>query len=102
MFIQTKVHDHKMFSATAVANFLACHHLQTLDRAEAAGQIKKPYFHDPAVALLRELGVRHEQAYLRQLIDDGRDVAIIPSDVSCVEGAAQTLAALRRGVSVVY
>jgi uncharacterized protein len=91
-----------MFSASDVANFLACHHLQTLDRAEAAGQIKKPYFHDPAVALLRELGVRHEQAYLRQLIDDGRDVAIIPSDVSCVEGAAQTLAALRRGVSVVY
>ena len=102
MFIQTKVHDHKMFSATAVANFLACHHIATLDRAEAAGQIKKPYFHDPGVELLRELGTRHEQAYLRHLIDEGRDVAIIPSDVSWAEGAAQTLAALRRGVSVVY
>jgi uncharacterized protein len=92
-----------MFSASDVANFLACHHLLTLDRAEAAGEIKKPYFHDPGVELLRELGARHEQAYLHHLsVHQGLDVANIPSDVSWTEGAAQTVDALRRGASVIY
>src|SRR5215469_16021603 len=91
-----------MFSASDVANFLGCRHLLTLDLAEAAGEIKKPYFHDPGVELLRELGARHEQAYLRHLIDQGLGVAIVPRNVSWAEGAAQTLAALRRGANVVY
>jgi predicted RecB family nuclease len=91
-----------MFSASDVANFLACHHLLTLDRADAAGQIEKPYFYDPGVELLRELGARHEQAYLRHLVDQGLDVTKISTDVSWAEGAAQTRDALRHGVSVVY
>jgi hypothetical protein len=92
-----------VFSASDVSNFLACHHLLTLDRAQAAGQVEKPYFHDPGVELLRELGARHEQGYLRHFtVDKGLDVAKIPPDVSWAEGAAQTLDALRRGASVVY
>ncbi|HET6932345.1 MAG TPA: TM0106 family RecB-like putative nuclease [Candidatus Acidoferrum sp.] len=92
-----------MFSASDVANFLACHHLLTLDLAKAAGQIEKPYFDDPGVELLRELGARHEQAYLRHLtVDQGLDVAIIPTDVSWAEGTAQTVDALRRGAGVIY
>ncbi len=92
-----------MFSASDVANFLACHHLLTLDRAGVAGQIKKPYFYDPGVEVLRQLGARHEQGYLCHLtVDKGLDVAKIPSDVSWAEGAAQTLDALRRGASVLY
>lgn len=91
-----------MFSASDVATFLACHHLLTLDRAKAAGQIEKPYFYDPGVELLRELGARHEQAYLRHLVDQGLDVANISTDVSWAEGAAQTIEALRRGASVIY
>jgi hypothetical protein len=55
------------FSATDIANFLACHHLSTLDRAEQAGEIQKPFFYDPGVELLRELGLQHEQAYFRYL-----------------------------------
>lgn len=91
-----------MFSASDVANFLACHHLLTLDQAEADGKIKKPYFHDPGIQLLQELGARHEQAYFRRLIDQGLDVASIPTDLSWGEAVAQTLDALRRGVSVIY
>lgn len=92
-----------MFSASGVANFLACHHLLTLDLAQAAGRIKKPYFNDPGVELLRELGARHEQAYLRHLtVDQGLDVANIPTDISWAEGAVQTVDALRRGASVIY
>jgi uncharacterized protein len=92
-----------MFSASDVANSLACHHLLSLDRAKGAGQIEKPYFYDPGIELLRELGARHEQAYLRHLTaDQSFDVAIIPTDVSWAEGAAQTVDALRRGASAIY
>ncbi len=92
-----------MFSASAVANFLACHHLLTLDRAQAAGQIEKPFFHDPGIELLRELGERHERAYLRYLADTrGLEIAEIPTNVPRAEATAQTLDALRRGASVIY
>jgi predicted RecB family nuclease len=92
-----------MFSASDVANFLACHHLLTLDRAAAAGQTERPYFYDPGIEVLRELGARHEQAYLRHLtVDRGLDVAKIPTDISWAEAAAQTVDVLRRGASIVY
>ena len=92
-----------MFSATDVANFLACHHLLTLDRAQAAGEIEKPFFHDPGIELLRELGARHEQAYFRHLADIQRlEIVEIPSNVPLAEATADTLDALRRGVSVIY
>jgi predicted RecB family nuclease len=92
-----------MFSATDVANFLACHHLLTLDHAQAAGEIKKPFFQDPGIELLRELGDRHERAYLRHLVDTQRlAITEIPTNISRPEAAAQTADALRRGVDVIY
>ena len=92
-----------MFSATDVANFLACHHLSTLDRAQAAGEIKRPFFQDPGIELLRELGARHEQAFLRHLADtQGLEITEIPTNVSWTEAVAHTVDALRRGVNVVY
>jgi predicted RecB family nuclease len=92
-----------MFSASDVANFLACHHLMTLDRAQAAGQIERPYFHDLGVELLWELGIRHEQAYFRYLTQaQGLQIAEISTTISWAEAVAHTLDALRRGVSVIY
>jgi uncharacterized protein len=92
-----------MFSATDVANFLACHHLLTLDRAQASGQLKKPFFHDPSVELLRQLGAKHEEAYFRHLSGTlGLEIADIPANLSWADAAAHTLDALHRGVSVVY
>jgi predicted RecB family nuclease len=92
-----------MFSATDIAHFLACHHLLTLDRAQAAGQIKRPFFHDPGIELLRELGARHAQAYFRHLTDiQGLEIAEIPTNVPWAEAVVHTVDALRRGVSVLY
>jgi predicted RecB family nuclease len=86
-----------VFSASDVADFLACHHLLTLDRAQGAGQIEKPYFDDPGIELLRELAARHEQAYFRHLVDtQGLEIAEIPTNFPWTEGAAHTLNALRR------
>src|SRR5687767_6224477 len=91
-----------MFFATDIANFLACGHLSTLARAEAAGEIRLPCFEDPGTDLLIKLGLGHERAYLCRLIEEGRDVVQIPSDIQWREAAARTLDALRRGADAVY
>ena len=59
-----------VFFATDIANFLACRHLLTLQRAEARGEIAKPVFRDPGADLLKELGSRHEQAFLHHLAEE--------------------------------
>lgn len=86
-----------MLFATDIANFLACRHLTTLDRAGRAGEISKPFFSDPGVELLRELGLRHERAYLRQLADQGRDILEIADDIPWDEAVARTLEDLHSG-----
>ncbi len=92
-----------MFSPTSIANFLACQHLTALNRAAAAGQIKRPHFADPALDLLIRLGMAHEEAYLRHLAEEQNLlIARIPSDISWSEAAAQTVAAIRDGAEVIY
>jgi predicted RecB family nuclease len=92
-----------MPSPTALANFLACHHLMTLGREEAQGTIKKPYaFPDPNLELLARLGDEHERAYLRYLRDEQcLDVVEIIGGPP-QEAAEATLDALRRGVDSVF
>ncbi|PYU22701.1 MAG: nuclease [Acidobacteria bacterium] len=91
-----------MFSATDVAHFLSCHHLLTLDCAEAAGQIKKPFAPDPGLDLLRELGLRHEQSYLDHLNrKDGRRVVQVPLDIPWLEAVDYTIQSLRDGASAI-
>ncbi|HKR61763.1 MAG TPA: TM0106 family RecB-like putative nuclease [Pyrinomonadaceae bacterium] len=91
-----------MFSPTAIADFLACQHLTALNRAEAAGQIKRPYFTDPGLDLLVRLGQAHEQNYLTKLTAEGRKIAEIPIDGSRRDAAAKTIEAIRGGAEVVY
>ncbi len=92
-----------MFTATDIADFLACQHLTTLERAEAAGQIMKPFFADPGIELLTRLGLQHEQAYLRKLAGDGGlQIVEIPLCAPWAEAVAQTVEALHRGVDAVY
>lgn len=91
-----------MFSATDVAHFLSCHHLLTLDRAEAAGQLKKPFVHDPGLDLLKELGLRHEQAYLDHLNQsNGHRVVQVPTNIPWREAVDYTMQSLREGASAI-
>jgi predicted RecB family nuclease len=91
------------FSATDIANFLACRHLQTLERSEEAGEVEKPFFYDPGVELLQQLGLRHEQTYLRHLTDtQGLQVVHIPTDVSWANAVSRTIDAIRSGAGAVY
>src|SRR5215831_2058010 len=46
-------------SASDLAKHLACRHLTSLDLRAARGEIDRPYWHDPAIAVLQERGFRH-------------------------------------------
>src|SRR5208282_3623827 len=92
-----------MFSATDVASFLACQHTATLDRAESRKEIKKPFFNDPTIELLQQLGLEHEKRYLHELTSsEGRSITEIDQKVSWQEAVSQTVDALRRGVQAIY
>src|SRR5215213_7152873 len=92
-----------MFSPTSLANFLACQHLTALDRAEAAGQIKKPFFADPGLDLLVKLGLAHEEEFLRYLTEEQNlQVTRIAKEISWENAAAETVDAIRNGAQVIY
>src|ERR1035438_5239916 len=92
-----------MFSATDIASFLACRHTATLARAEFKNEITKPFFNNPAIDLLRKLGLEHEHKYLRELSDeDGLAVSQIDIEGGWEDAVAETVRAMRHGVDAVY
>lgn len=92
-----------MFSPTSIADFLACEHLTALNRAEADGQIDRPFFADPGLDLLTRLGMAHEQAYLQHLTKEQQlQFVAIPDEISRTEGVDRTLQAIREGAEVIY
>src|ERR1051326_541360 len=92
-----------MYFATDLANFLACRHITTLDRAADAGEISRDFYDDTGLKLLKELGLRHEQAYLSELQSQGRTVVTVPTENSPWSDAADlTREAMRQGVDVIY
>jgi hypothetical protein len=75
----------------------------TLDRGEKAGEIEKPFFYDPGVELLRELGLTHEHMYLRHLAEiQGLQVVHIPTDVPWADAVSRTVEAIGEGAGAVY
>src|SRR5260370_18681881 len=91
------------FTATDIANFVACRHLLTLKFDAAEGKIQKPYFRDLGVELLRELGERHETAYFNQLASKpGCRVVSIPMYIEWTEAVDRTKEAIRSGADVIY
>jgi len=58
-------------SASDLAKHLACRHLTSLDLRTARGEIDKPHWNDPAIAVLQQRGFRHEAAYVSHLKDRG-------------------------------
>ena len=87
------------FSATDLANHLACRHLTSLDHASALGTLRSPSWQDPALAVLQERGFRHEAAYLDHLESEGLSV-LRPAAGEALAVAA-TAAAMRDGADVI-
>jgi predicted RecB family nuclease len=92
-----------VFSATDIANFLACRHTANLARAESKKEITKPFFKNQTIDLLRALGLEHEQRYLRELAEKGGlAITEIAVNGNWKDAVAETVQALRQGVDAVY
>lgn len=88
-------------SGSDLVGHLNCHHLTTLERAAATGQMKRPYFDDPVLKALWERGVDHEKAYIEHLRTAGYEVHEIAGVGVTRELADATFEAMRRGVPII-
>src|SRR3954471_7206375 len=88
-------------TASDLVGFLNCRHLTELDRAVAAGQLTKPKVWSPALEVLRERGLRHEEAYVAHLIDGVLSTRRIEGIEATPDVVEQTLNAMREGVQII-
>ena len=88
-------------TATDLVGFLNCRHLSYLDLAVVDGNLTEPDVWDPMLKLLWERGSAHEAEYVAHLMQAGLDVARIDAADLVTNAEAQTLAATRRGVSII-
>lgn len=96
-------YDGSILAATAsdLANHLACRHLTRLELAVAQNEREAPKRSDPRLAILRERGARHEQAYLEHLRRSGRSVLVLDPDRNVAASIAATAMAIRDGVAAI-
>ncbi|MHB8459490.1 MAG: TM0106 family RecB-like putative nuclease [Candidatus Limnocylindrales bacterium] len=95
-------------SATDLVGYLACDHLARLELGRIEGHWEKPpHRTDPELELLQERGDAHEHEYLERLRSAGRSIHEIenrhptsPAELRAAE--EETLAAMHRGVDVIY
>ncbi|MBA3383708.1 MAG: TM0106 family RecB-like putative nuclease, partial [Actinobacteria bacterium] len=89
------------FSPSALANYLACPHLTTLDLAVRRGELERPFRVNRHAELIREKGQEHEDAYLAAL---GDDVVRIekPWEIGWEVAAEATAQAMRDSAPVIY
>jgi predicted RecB family nuclease len=95
-----------ILSPSDLTGFLACEHLTQLELKAARGEITRPNRDDPELDVLTSRGEQHELAHLEMLRASGQEVVEIECDSSTVGGlekaAADTLAAMRAGASIIY
>src|SRR5437016_1967691 len=93
--------EHIRLSASDLAKHLACRHLTSLDLRAARGEIERPYWHDPAVAVLEERGRRHEAAYLAYLQEAGYDLLLDDESLDSESRIQRTIGAMKAGIGVI-
>src|SRR5688572_3206972 len=88
-------------SATDVSNFLGCRHRTGLERAHAAGTLRKPKFDDPLLEALFARGLEHERRYVASLAAAGRRIVDLASVKDGEAAAERTLEAMRGGADAI-
>ncbi len=94
-----------LFSPSDLNHFLECEHLTALDLAVARGEVVRPALIDPQRELIARKGDEHEEAHLERLVAEGKRIALVDlgdARWDLERAAADTLAAMRSGVDVVY
>ena len=87
-------------AATDLSSHLACRHVTTLDLSVAQGHRVAPEWRAPDLAVIQELGARHEAAYLEFL----RSKRASFKDLRALneqEALRETLRCMERGVEVI-
>ncbi len=87
-------------AATDVSNHLACHHLTYLELSAARGERERPQWEAPDLAVIRELGLRHEARYFAFLEKNGLELLNLAGmdEARIVE---ETRRAMESGVEVI-
>ena len=88
--------DSFQLTATDLANHLGCKHLTQLNRSVALGEIKKPDWNDPALAILAKRGAEHEKAYVGHLRNKGLSILDLKN-----QSVDATLNAMIEGIDVI-
>ena len=97
-----------VYSASDLNNFSECVHLTSLDRGVAAGRGVRPDRDDPTAELLAHKGEAHERRYFEHLREThGDDIVAfenrpIATRAGYEAAEAETVAAMARGVTIVY
>lgn len=95
-----------VLSPTDLVGFSGCAHQSHLDLLAAEGRLERPQREDPFLEVLRLHGLRHEQEHLQVLREAGLSLVEMrrpgESLAELRAAAADTVAAMRAGVDVVY
>ncbi|MGZ4391193.1 MAG: hypothetical protein ACXVRK_03565 [Gaiellaceae bacterium] len=95
---------HLFLSPSDVTGYLGCEHMTSLSVQVARGEIARPALENDQAELVFRKGREHEAAYLARLREGGKSVMEISlePDFDWDRAAAETEAAIRSGVDVVY
>ena len=88
-------------SATDLSNHLSCGHLTVLDLGVARGELAAPPWRAPHLAVIQELGLRHEAAYLRLLQAQRASVVNLRHINDDAQAVAETLTCMQQGVDII-
>src|SRR5256884_816708 len=93
-------------SPSDLTGFLECEHLTQQELAAARGEIERPERKDPELEVLTRRGLEHEARHLASLGSGHGRVVEFPFREGTMAGLseahAQTVAAMREGVDVIY
>jgi predicted RecB family nuclease len=88
-------------AATDLSNHLACRHVTGLDLSVASGHRTAPEWRAPDLAVIQELGARHEAAYLAFLRDKNLPVVDLRASETEEQALRETISCMERGVDVI-
>jgi predicted RecB family nuclease len=88
-------------AATDLSNHLACRHVTTLDLGVAGGQRSAPAWKAPDLAVIQELGARHEAAYLAFLREKGVAIVDLREIGAEQDAVRETVSCMARGAEVI-
>jgi predicted RecB family nuclease len=88
-------------SATDLSNHLSCRHLTVLDLGVARGELAAPPWRAPHLAVIQQLGLRHEADYLRLLQAQRTSVVNLRHINDDAQAVAETLSCMQRGVDII-